>query len=143
MSDNPKYYSDGSESNKFLEDILIPYLNGERKTIQLPSTPSSLLIMDFLRGQMTHVVLNTLQENIFLITVPAHLKYLFQSLDVHGGPNGYVKHFIKNKFVKGTPIKSLKHHSNQITQTLGEEQGIDAIDIPLTFQLSRLCIPNV
>lgn len=103
LSANSKHYSNESESIKILEDIIFPYVNSEKKTkkqtIQLPSTQPALLIMDVSKGQMTNVVLNTLQENgIFLITVPANLTYLFQPPDLHDGPNGYVKRVMKNTF---------------------------------------------
>ena len=79
---------------------------------------------------MSNAVLNTLQEkNIFLITVPVNLTCLFQSLDVNGGPNGYVKRALKNKFCEW--------YSDQITQLLDEEQDIDAIDIPLKLSIIK------
>ena len=72
---------------------------------------------------MTHVVLNTLQANTFLTTVPANVTYLFQPLDVYSSPNANVKHFVKNKFCE--------RYSSQITHTRDEGQGMKAIDIPL------------
>ena len=48
---------------------------------------------------MAELVQEVLKENnIFLVKVPAYLTYLFQPLDVQGGPNGYVKPMMKNKF---------------------------------------------
>ena len=38
------------------------------------------------------------ENNIKLQKVPANLTYLFQPLDVQGGPNGHAKRFMKKKF---------------------------------------------
>ena len=55
--------------------------------------------MDVFKIQMTCAVRELLNENgILLEKDPANLTYLFQPVDVQGGPNGYVKRFMKKKF---------------------------------------------
>ena len=56
--------------------------------------------MDMFKGHMTKQVKDLLNKNnIKLQKVPANLTYLFQPLDVQGGPNGHEKRFKKKKFV--------------------------------------------
>ena len=44
-------------------------------------------------------LLEIFQKNhIILQKVPANLTYLFQPLNVQGGPNGYAKRYMKDKF---------------------------------------------
>ena len=76
---------------RVLEEIITPYTIKERNLLRLPAHQAALLNMDVFKGQMTNNVLKILKDNIFLRTVPANLTYLFKSLDVQGGPNGYVK----------------------------------------------------
>ena len=55
--------------------------------------------MDVFKGQMMEQVKDLLNENnIKLQKVPANLTYLFQPLDVQGGPNGHAKRFMKKNF---------------------------------------------
>ena len=55
--------------------------------------------MDVFKGQMTCAVRELLNENHILPgKVPASLTYLFQSLGIQGGPNGYVKRFMEKTF---------------------------------------------
>ena len=55
--------------------------------------------MDVFKGQMTCAVRELLNENHILPgKVPANLTYLFQSLGIQGGPNGYVKRFMEKAF---------------------------------------------
>ena len=50
---------------------------------------------------MTDPVKENFEENnIVSQKVPAKLTYLFQPLDLQGGPNGYAKKFMKNKFTR-------------------------------------------
>lgn len=75
-----------------MKKIVIPYVKEERRRLQLSSQHPAVLIMDVFKGKMTDAVKEVLKENrILLEKVPANLTYLFQPLDVQGGPNGYEK----------------------------------------------------
>ena len=71
-----------------MEHIIIPYVKEQRKNLSLDSQYPALLIMGVFKGQMTEPVKELLKKNnIKLQKVPANLTYLFQPLDVQGGPN--------------------------------------------------------
>ena len=62
--------------------------------------------MDAFEGQMTCTVRELLNENhILLENVPANLTYLLQPLDVQGGPDGYMKRFMKKSLCYGTQAR--------------------------------------
>ena len=70
LSCNPKHYSNTEESLKLIDEILLPYINSQRKIIQNPNQ-EALLIMDVFRGQITDVVTDCLKENnIYVVLVP-------------------------------------------------------------------------
>ena len=99
ISVNKKHYSNEKETLNMLENIIIPYVEQQRVSLNLAFDHPALIIMDVFKGQMTCAVRELLNENhILLEKVPANLAYLFQPLDVQGGPNGYVKCFMKKKF---------------------------------------------
>ena len=99
VSANENNYSNQKKSLKMLEHIIIPYVKKQLQNISLDPQYPALLIMDVFKGQMTKQVKDLLNENnIKLQKVPANLTYLFQPLDVQGGPNGQAKRFMKNKF---------------------------------------------
>lgn len=130
LSVNPKHYSNENEAMKVLQDIVVPYVVRERESLKLTEDHPALLIMDVFKGQMTENVLKFLRDkHIILRTVPANLTYLFQPLDVQGGPNGYVKRLMKKKFTDW--------YANQITQALDAGQEIDTIDIPLKLSIVK------
>ena len=92
LSVNPKHYSNEQESIKVLEEIIIPYVKKEREQLGMEKDQAALLIMDVFKGQMASPVLKVLlKSNILLQSVPANFTYLFQPIDVQGGPNGFVK----------------------------------------------------
>ena len=127
---NEKHYSNKVESVKVLKEILIPYSFKERGVLCSPANQHALLIMDVFKGQMTNNVLKFLKDyNIFLGIVPANLTYLFQQLDVQGGPNGYVKRYMKNK--------SCEWYSTQVTQALVTGKETDEIKVPLKFSILK------
>ena len=99
LSFNPKHYSNEEEPIKVLNNIVIPYVAKERKKLGLNEGQAALLIIDVFKEQMTDPVLKVLSNNnILLQSVPANFTYLFQHLDVQGGPNGFVKRLMKKKF---------------------------------------------
>ena len=130
LSVNKKHYSNEAESIKLLEEVVIPYIIKERESLSLSSSHPALLIMDVFKGQMTDNVLKILEEsNIITITVPANLTYLFQPLDVQGGPNGYVKHLMKNKFCDW--------YARQITQEMDKGTDLEEIEVPLKLSIIK------
>ena len=76
LSSNPKHYSNEKVVLKYLDEIIIPYIDGERERLGLPNQ-IALLIMDVFKGQMADAVFTKLDENdIKLIKVPANFTYL-------------------------------------------------------------------
>ena len=65
LSANPKHFSNTEESLKLLDEIVIPYVESERKT-QFGTNTTCLIIVDVFRGQMTQQVINNLQEKYIL-----------------------------------------------------------------------------
>ena len=85
-----------TEALNMLENIITPYVEQQHVSLNLAFDHPALIIMDVFKGQMTCAVRELLNENhILLEKVPVNLKYLFQPLDVQGGPYGYVKRFMK------------------------------------------------
>ena len=124
LSANPKHYSNEQESIKVLEEIIIPYVKKERERLGMEKDQAALLIMDVFKGQMTSPVLKVLSNNnILLQSIPASFTYLFQPLDVQGGPNGFVKRLMKRKF---TDL-----YASQITLAMEEGKELGTIEVPL------------
>ena len=99
ISVNKRHYSNEKEALNMLENIIIPYVEQQRVSINLAFDHPALIIIDVFKGQMTCAVRELLNENhILLEKIPANLTYLFQPLDVQRGPNGYVKRFMKKRF---------------------------------------------
>ena len=98
LSFNQKHYSNEEESIKVLNDIVIPNVAKEREKLGLSQDQAALLIMDVFKAQMTDPVLKVLSNNILLQSVLVNFTYLFQTLDLQGGPNGFVKRLMKKKF---------------------------------------------
>ena len=85
---------------------------------------AALLIMDVFKGQMTSPVLKVLSNNnILLQYVAANFTYLFQPLDVQGGPNGFLKSLTKRKFTDC--------YASQIILAMEEEKELETIEVPL------------
>ena len=96
MSINPSHFSNTTESIKVIEEIVVPYVEEQRRSLQLPNQ-AELTIMDVFRGQTTAEVLHILgAHNISLCKVPANMTRLLQPLDLT--VNNHCKVFMKNKF---------------------------------------------
>ena len=121
---NEKHYSNEKESLELIKGIIDPYLEGQRKALDLEPDHPGLVTLDVFKGQTTPNVLQKFQEkDIKWDKVPANLTWLFQPLDVQGGPNGYAKKFMKDKF--------MLWYADQITQSLEKGIPLDMIDVDM------------
>ena len=68
LSANLKHYSNEEETLKLLKEVIVPYIQNERKTLRLDADYPTLLIMDVFKGQMTPAVLNMLKANDIFLT---------------------------------------------------------------------------
>ena len=95
LSVNEKLYSSEKESLKFLEDVILPYIQNERQKLGSESQ-KALLIYDVYRGQTTDRFLDALKENnIVASKVPQNMTHLYQPLDLT--VNKSAKDFMKQK----------------------------------------------
>lgn len=127
LSVNPKHYSNETESIKFFKEVIIPYIESERKRLALPEQ-RALVLMDVFRGQMTDAVLNYLEQNLLCCEkIPANMTRYFQPLDLT--VNGEAKKFISRKF-------SL-WYSNQIIESLQKEKPLEQINVELKLSILK------
>ena len=81
------------ESIKLINEIIIPYVQSQRKELGKPKQ-AALVIMDVFRGQITDDVISLLRnDNIHYVLVPNNMSQLFQPLDltVNKRCNSYLK----------------------------------------------------
>ena len=82
LSANEEKYCKEKEPLKFLDEIILPYTQKERKNLGRKNQ-KALIIFDVFRGQTTDKVLKLLEGNSILVTkVPPNMTYLIQPLDV-------------------------------------------------------------
>ena len=126
ISANEKH-SNEREALNMLENVIIPYVEKQRVSLHLDFDHPALLIMDVFKGQITCAVRELLNENhIPLEKIPANLTYLFRPLHVQGGPNGYVKRFMKKKCTLW--------YSDQVIRAI--DNGKDIKDVEISLKLS-------
>ena len=127
LSVNEKHYSNEQESLKLLDEIIIPYIEMERKQIELPMQ-TALIIMDVFKGQMTTPVFEKLaSNNIELVKVPPNLTHIYQPLDV--AVNGPAKQFMKKKFVDW--------YARQIVTEMNKGIEVEQIDIKMKLSIMK------
>ena len=126
LSANPKHFSNTKESIKVVEDIVVPYVDRQRKQLKKPNQ-AALLILDVFRGQITKDVTSLLEEhNILLVLVPNNMTHLFQPLDLT--VNKHCKTFLKKLFSEW--------YSRQIENQLSLGKKIE--DVNIQFRLTTL-----
>ena len=100
----------------------------QRQNLSLHPQYPALLIMDVFKGQITKQVKNLLNKKQHqLQKVPANLTYLFQPLDVQGGPNGHAKRFKKKKFTLW--------YADQVKSELDTEKKVEEIVISMKLSI--------
>ena len=99
ITQNPKHYSNETETLKLLDKVIKPYVEKKKKELNLPQTQKSLLVWDVFRGQKTDKVMSKLSSmNVEAVSVPANMTHFFQPLDLT--VNGEAKRFMKERFTK-------------------------------------------
>lgn len=125
ITQNPKHWSNETETLKLIEEVINPYVVNKRKELKLPSTQKALVIWDVFKGQMTDRVKGKLTSlNIELVPVPANMTHFFQPLDLT--VNGSAKKFARKEFIT--------YYSTSVQQQL--ESGKTADDIEVDLRLS-------
>ena len=123
LSCNPKHFSNTEESIKLIKEVLLPYIEDQRKQLGKPNQ-SVLLIMDVFRGQITDDVTSLLtKHNVHVVLVPANMTQLFQPLDLT--VNKHCKSFLKRLFSTW--------FSQQIGSQLSIGKKVDKVDIKFTL----------
>ena len=121
------FYSNEQESIKLIDEIIIPYVNSERKIMQRPDQVA-LVIFDVFRGQITDAVMKKYKENnIVTVFVPANMTGLLQPLDLT--VNGFAKKFCKKKF---------NHwYMDQISKQLDSGKAIEEVEVKLQLTMLK------
>ena len=123
LSCNPKHFSNTEESVKIIKEVLLPYIEDQRKKLRKPNQ-TALLTMDVFRGQITDDVTSLLTEhNVHVVLVPNNMTHLFQPLDLT--VNKHCKSFLKRLFSKW--------YSQQIENQLSIGKKIEEVDIKFTL----------
>ena len=123
---NPKHFSNTQESIREVTEIVVPYVENQRKELQKPDQAAPLILGVF-RGQITEDVTSLLQKhNILLVLVPNNMTHMFQPLDLT--VNKHCKTFLKNLFSEW--------YSRQIENVLPLGKNIE--DVNIQFLLTTL-----
>ena len=127
VTQNPKHWSNESETLKLIDEIISPYVTKKREELKLATDQKALLVWDVFRGQMTDKVKERLTElNIECVYVPANMTHFFQPLDLT--VNGCAKQRMRKQFVT--------YYSSAVKQQL--DSGKQLEDIEVDFRLSVL-----
>ena len=124
LSANESHYSNEKESIKFLEEIILLYIQQEREKLGRENQ-KALLIFDIFRGQTTDKVLKIMEDNHILATkVSPNMTNLHQPLDL--SVNNAAKDFTRKKFSEW--------YTRQLNNRM--ENGIELDDIEIDYPLS-------
>ena len=79
---NPKHFNNAMESIKLINEIIISYVQSQRRELE-KSKQTALVSMDVFWGQITDDMISLLRDNnIHYILVPNNITQIFQPLDL-------------------------------------------------------------
>lgn len=109
----PNHWTNEKTSESYINNILLPYVEGKRKDSGESSTPA-LVIFDRFKGQCTPHILSLLaKNNIHIAVVPGNCTDRLQPLDI--SVNKSVKEFLRGRFQQW--------YADQICSLLDEGKG--------------------
>ena len=127
LSANEKHFSNTNESLKLINEVVLPYVKEQRKSLD-EENQAALLIIDVFRSQMTDPVIQALKNNIIiLVKIPPNMTHIYQSLNLT--VNCSAKEFFKRSFTKW--------YSNEIHRQLDEGMQIDQVEVLLRFSVLK------
>ena len=102
--------------------LILSYLSVKRKELKLPCTYPALVIFDKFTAQGTDQVLQILQNNIYLVMVPANTTDILQPLDI--SVNKPAKDFLRNQFQEW--------YADQVCQQPKDDNAVQPVDLKLS-----------
>ena len=127
LSANERYWSNETETLKYLSGVIAPYLADKKDELGLPPTQRSCVIWDAFSEKATDAVkekLSTLRSEE--VQVPKNMTHLLQPLDL----NGVAKKMEKKEFSE--------YFTSVITQAMLKNPNIDVTTIEVDLKLSTL-----
>ena len=111
-----------------LNEVIVPYIQNQRKTLRLDADYPAILIADVFKGQITPAVLNMVKaSSIFHTKVPANTTNLLQPLDLT--VNGHANSFMKRMFTEWSASK--------ISEALESGKAPEEIDVKMSLSILR------
>ena len=127
LSANEKHFSNTNESLKLINEVVLPYVKEQRKSLD-EENQAALLIIDVFRSQMTDPVTQALKNNIIiLVKIPPNMTHIYQPLKLTVKCSA--KEFFKCSFTKW--------YSNEIHRQHDEGMQIDQIEVLLRFPVLK------
>ena len=97
ITHTPNHWSNEDTMERYLENIIVPYVMKKREELKLAKDFPALMIFDCFKGQVTEGFLEKLeQHNLHHVIVPANCTDRLQPLDV--SVNKAVKDHLKKQF---------------------------------------------
>ena len=123
ITHSSNHWTNEDTTKEYILNVLVPYLEAERKALALPDDHPALLILDIFAAHRTLAVKELCAEHhIVMVFVPANCTGELQPLDV--SCNGEFKAFMKQMFSDW--------YSDQVLKQLRYGDGQFALDLKLS-----------
>ena len=128
ITHSSNHWSNSDTMKEYCNEVLIPYFEKEKASLDLPPEQTSLLVLDIFAAHRTNEFLNLLKDaNIKVIFVPAGCTGELQPLDV--SVNGEFKHALKGKFSSW--------YATQVAKQLHDGVGLEDVNVNFTSSLIK------
>ena len=128
VSQNPKHWSNETETLRLIEKVINPYVVNTRAKLGLPVSQKALLILDAFKGQITDAVKEKLHLlSIEMVQVPANMTHFFQPLDLT--VNQAAKQHMSKSFVT--------YYSDCVSKQLEAGKNLEDIEVDLRLTVVK------
>ena len=112
----PNHWSNEDKMTEYIRNIIVPYVQRQRKDLKLAPDHAALAIYDEFKGQLTPGIFSLLDANhIFVVKVPPNCTDRLQPMDL--SVNKAVKDFLRKKFQQwySSEVESLFRKNGRFT----------------------------